>query len=218
MTRYKIGFVDENVQQVDMFERKLRDHFDVIGYDIHEGLSIDELIDQIYESDIDMLMVDYNMVESGKIYFNGDEVVRKYEELKPRFPMIIFTNFNEQAFPKVDNPNTLYKKEFAIQERDKFVQTLEKNIRIYRNYIDKRKAAIDKLLEKSSKETLNGKEKHELTQAQLELLGLDKRANEVPVNLISDQKIDNLEKTARDAEAFLESLKDVENDDAAIKK
>lgn len=218
MAKYKIGFVDENVQQVDMFERKLRDHFDVIGYDIHEGILIDELIDQIYESDIDMLMVDYNMVESGKIFFNGDEVVRKYEELKPRFPMIIFTNFDEQAFPKVDNPNTLYKKEFAIQELDKFVQTLEKNIRIYRDYVGKRKAAIDKLLEKSSKETLNGKEKHELTQAQLELLGLDRRANEVPVNLISDQKIDNLEKTARDAEAFLESLKDLEDDDAATKK
>jgi len=104
------------------------DHFEVVGYDIHEGLSVDELIDQNYTSDIDLLMVDYNMVESGKIYFNGDEVLRKYELIKPHFPMIIFTNYDEQAFPKVDNPNTLYQKELAIQKLDKFVQILEAEI------------------------------------------------------------------------------------------
>src|SRR5829696_5046975 len=100
--KYKVGYIDEDPRQVERYERKLRDNFNVVGYDIEKGLPLEVLIERVYESDVDLLMVDYLMVDKGILTYNGDQVVRAYEEIKPRFPILIFTNEEAQAFPQVD--------------------------------------------------------------------------------------------------------------------
>ena len=55
-------------------------------------------------------MVDFLMTERGILTYNGEEVVRAFEEIKPRFPIIIFTSHEGQAFQQVDNPNIIYDK------------------------------------------------------------------------------------------------------------
>ena len=82
---YKIGYVDENLDQVEKFERKLRNSFTLIGYDIPKGLPLNDLIERIYNSDIDLLMVDYLMCDKGYLTYNGDEVVREFEKIKPEW-------------------------------------------------------------------------------------------------------------------------------------
>jgi hypothetical protein len=61
--KYKIGYIDEDPAQFKKYERDLREYFDVVGYDIKQGLPLDDLINQVYQSDIDLLMVDYLMVD-----------------------------------------------------------------------------------------------------------------------------------------------------------
>src|SRR5215831_18286198 len=102
--KYRIGYIDEDPRQVVKYEKDLREYFDVRGYDIPKGLPLDDLLQQVYQSDIDLLMIDYLMVDKGILTYNGDEVARAFEEIKPRFPIIIFTNEENQAFPHVDNP------------------------------------------------------------------------------------------------------------------
>ncbi len=204
--KYRIGYIDENPKEVAKYQRDLRDYFDVVGYNIPQGLPLVDLIDQVYQSDIDLLMVDYLMVDKGILIYNGDEVARAYEEIKPRFPIIIFTNEENQAFPHVDNPNMIYDKGHLTKNTKHFVEKIIKTIQLYKNFISKRKELIYELIQKGEKDGLKADEKHILLEAQLELNNLDKRSNEVPLQLLDEKKVDNLSKTRREAEEFLESL------------
>lgn len=208
MTRFKIGYIDEDPEQVGKYERKLRPDFDVVGYEIPKGTELSDLIKQVYESDIDLLMVDYLMVDKGWLVYNGDAVARAFWDIKPNFPLVIFTQMGEQAFPHVDNPNIIYNKSEVDESGQKFAEKIKKNILLYKSYIERRKDKIKTLLEKKVKEPLSAKERHELLEAQLELRALDKNSNEIPYQLIVDEsKVDNLSNLSNEAANFLEGLK-----------
>lgn len=212
---YNIGYIDENPKQVKKFNRALRDHgFNVIGYDIRKGMDIDELIEQVYNSDIDLLMIDYFLKDKGVLTFNGDEVERKYNEIKPNFPHIIFTSHEEDAFNHVDNPNIIYEKEMVTDHRVvRFTEVLKKSIHNYRLYKEKRKIRIEELLQKGEEIGLNAIEKNELLKIQRELNKLDSKSEELPEQLISYEKLDKLSETRKEAEDFLQSLIDKRKND-----
>jgi len=206
---YKIGYIDENPHQVKKFARALKEHgFIVIGYDIIKGMPIEDLIEQVYQSDVDLLMIDYFLKDKGILTFNGDEVERRYNEIKPKFPHIIFTSNEEDAFKDVDNPNIIYEKEMVTDDRvNRFSQILKKNIETYLSYIENRKIIIEELLNKGENEGLNASEKDQLLKIQMELNSLDaKNKNEVPLQLISNQKLEDISKTRKEAQEFLQSL------------
>jgi hypothetical protein len=213
MERFKIGFIDEDKLEWEKVERGLRDFFDVIEYDIPQGLSKEALIEQVYTSDIDLLMVDFLMCDRGYLNFNGDEFVRDFEKIKPKFPMIIFTTHETDAFPQVDNPNIIYDKKLLNENKDRLVEIIIKNIELYKNYISERKIGINELLQKKTSEGLNSSEKNLLLEMQLELNILDKRANEVPLQLLEDNTFEKLASVTKEAEAFLASLINSKNDD-----
>lgn len=205
MMRYKIGYIDEDPDQVLKYQRELRREFDVIGYDIPRGLSLEALLKQVYSSDIELLLIDYLMVDKGILTYNGDVVAREFEKIKPRFPILIFTNRQDDAFPAVDNPNIIYEKE-EVKNLHHFSKILKKNIESYKKYVSEKKEILNELILKGQKSPLSAKEKHKLLETQLELKSLDKWSVEVPFQLLDLNKMEDLTKTTRDAEDFLNSL------------
>lgn len=204
--KYNIGYVDEDSTQVERYRIKLEDTFNIVSYDIEKGLPLAELLKRVYSSDIDLLMVDFLLVERGILNYNGDEVVRAYEEIKPRFPMIIFTSFEGQAFPQVDNPFIIIEKSLVEENPKKFIQIIGKSIETYHSYIRKRKETINTLIEKGEEIGLSALEKNTLLESQLELKNLDKWSNEVPYQLLDEKRLEDLSKTRKEAEEYLESL------------
>ena len=102
---YTIGYIDEDVNQVTIFTRALKDYgVEVIGYDIHKGMSEEAILELVYNSKIDLLMIDYYLKDKGILTFNGDELERRFKEIKPRFPMIIFTSNENDAFDDSKQP------------------------------------------------------------------------------------------------------------------
>src|SRR3982750_3590248 len=117
--QYRIGYIDEDMNQVKLYTRKLRDFgFEVIGYDFHKGMTLDELMGQVFSSEIDLLMIDYRLNESNIIPFNGDAVEREVYEKKPLFPHIILTNKADQAEPAVDDLKIIFDKEVVFPSDD----------------------------------------------------------------------------------------------------
>ena len=48
--KYKIGYIDEDIRQVKKYTRRLKDFgFEIIGYDFHQGMSLEELMSQVYK-------------------------------------------------------------------------------------------------------------------------------------------------------------------------
>ena len=92
-TKYKIGYIDEDDKQVKKYRKRFRDFgIDIIGYEFQQDMSIEDLMAQVYQSEIDLLMIDYKLDESSKVSFNGEAVEREIYDKKPLFPHIIFTN------------------------------------------------------------------------------------------------------------------------------
>jgi hypothetical protein len=213
--KYRIGYIDEDIKQVKKYRRRFRDfEMDIVGYDFHQGMTLKELMTQVYTSDIDLLMIDYKLKETNQVSFNGEEVEREFYDKKPLFPHIIFTNKVEQAEPFVEDWKIIFDKDdiFSDDQEDEkkvqhFITTLVKSIEQYRGHIQKKKDVLSKLLEKGEKEGLTATEKDILITTQDELINLDKtEKNEIPKHLVSENKLDELSKTKKEAEAFLQSL------------
>jgi hypothetical protein len=214
-TKYKIGYIDEDINQVKKYQRRFRKYgFEVIGYDFEDEMSLEELMKQVYESDIDLLMIDYKLDETNKVTFNGDKVESEFFEKRPLFPHIIFTNKIDDAEPHVEDWNLIFEKDliFSEDEDDEknvqhFITTLEKSIERYKNTIEKKKNKIASLIEKGESEGINSSEQDTLISLQRELGDLDKtKKKEVPEKLISSEKLEDLSKTRKEAEEFLQSL------------
>ena len=213
--KYRIGYIDEDKSQVKLYKRKLREYgFEVMGYEFRKGMSLDELMHQVYNSNIDLLMIDYKLNESNIIPFNGDKVEKHIYENKPLFPHIIFTNKVDQAEPEVDDLKIIIDKEsvFSSDEKDnskssRFVELLSKSIEQYKNLITKKKNLIADLLEKERTQELNAKENDLLLSTQRELQSLDKgRLKAIPEQLTSMEILGKLSDVRQEAEAYIESL------------
>lgn len=221
---YKIGYIDEDTNQVKLYRRKLRDFgFEVIGYDFHKGITLEELMEQVYSSDIDLLMIDFRLNESNVVPFNGDAVEREIYERKPLFPHIIFTNKADQAEPEVDDLKIIFDKEIVFPTDDenanpqtkRFIETLTKSIEQYKRHIFKRKDIISELLEKEQTDTLSTEEKNLLLSTQRELLSLDTLIiSEVPESITSIDSLDKITKARQDAEAYIKSLLEKGSDES----
>ncbi|MGQ3676904.1 hypothetical protein [Tenacibaculum discolor] len=215
--KYKIGYVDEDVNQVKKYKRRFREFdIDIIGYEFNQGMSLQELMKQVYESDIDLLMIDYKLNETNQVTFNGEAVESEFYDKKPLFPHIIFTNKVEQAEPYVEDWKIIFDKDdiFSEDEEDDkkvqhFITTLTKSIEQYRNHVNRKKKILSDLLEKGEKEGLSASEKDLLITNQNELESLDKtERSEIPKHLITENKLEDLSKTKKEAEEFLQSLID----------
>jgi len=213
--KYKIGYIDEDIRQVKKYTRRLKDFgFEIIGYDFHQGMSLEELMSQVYKSDIDLLMIDYKLNEKNIVAFNGDSVESEFYDKKPLFPHIIFTNKVEQAEPFVEDWKIIFDKDdvFNDNEQDEkkvshFIITLEKSIEQYRKHIQKRKDEIFKILEKGKSEKLSVIEKHDLLKLQKELKLLDDTyIAEVPEYLLINENLEEVENLKIEAEELLNEL------------
>lgn len=213
--KYKIGYIDEDSQQVKKYQRRFRDFdIEVIGYEFHKGMSLDELMEQVYNSEIDLLMIDYKLRETNYVAFNGEAVENEFYDKKPQFPYIIFTNKVDQAEPFVEDWSNIFDKDeiFNEDKEDKekvqrFITILKKKIEQYKNHIEKKKEQISELLVKGQDSGLNALEEDKLISLQRELRDLDKtRKKEIPEKLIDSEKLENLSKTRKEAEEFLQAL------------
>ena len=213
--KYKIGYIDEDIRQVKKYTRRLKDFgFEVIGYDFHQGMSLEELMSQVYESDIDLLMIDYKLKESNIVAFNGDAVESEFYEKRPLFPHIIFTNKVEQAEPFIEDWKILFDKENIFSEDGndeqsvkRFVTILTKSIEQYKNHIEKKKDKISFLLFKINSTEFSSVDENELIKLQKELMNLDKTfVQEIPEKLISYEKLDKISTLRIESEEFLDNL------------
>ena len=221
MTKYNIGFVDEDPREIGRYASRLEPvGFNVINYNIEKGLELGELLNRIYDSKIDLVIVDFLLNERGILGFNGDQVIREFKKIMPEFPMIIFTSKDKQAFPAVDDVNLIYDKA-RIRDDDRelqrFITVLSKNIEKYRNDIKRREVRIKELIAKrEGGEELEAEEKSELYRLRFELSNLDQRTKETPDQLLVDLKLDQLSATVDEVEELLKKLKEEGNDPDAV--
>lgn len=215
---YKIGYIDENILEVKTYKRKLKKHgFDVIGYDFVKGMTPEALMEQVYNSDIDLLMIDFKLKDSNKVSFNGDVIENLIYNTKPLFPHVVFTSDKALAEVTIEDWKILFDKTTIFPDDDdddendetkRFIKILGQSIEQYRKYISVRKEKLSDLLKKGNEHGLSDAEKDEALSLQEELNNLDQSSrNEIPKQLVSLKMLDDLAESRKKAEEFLQSLK-----------
>lgn len=104
MSKYLIGYIDEQKgEQLDFSNLMEEDEdFLVCNFNVNEDSDITELLEEVLNSKIDCLVVDYHLSETG-VPFEGSTVIEEFHKIKPYFPKIIYTAKEDKVIPEVDN-------------------------------------------------------------------------------------------------------------------
>ena len=128
-SKFTIGYIDEDPKQVKKYKRKLKEYFYVIDYDIKKETTLESLMEQVYKSDIDLLMIDFKLNETNILAFNGDVVESLIYDNKPLFPHIIFTNNadDSETKDKVEDWKIIFDKT-KVFSSDEEIEKLQKEV------------------------------------------------------------------------------------------
>lgn len=171
--------------------------------------TLEELMEKIEESEIDVLAVDYKMAESGVVTYNGNEVVDMLYKRKRYFPVFMITSHITRA---MNNMNDV----FLINDKDciykpdmlpGIVQKIKGAVASYR----RRVAEIDdrcRCLEskQNSDEGLTPQEENELLSLHVEQNAIDPKGNPLSPDKLQTQSLKELQELVKNSRELLKSL------------
>ena len=208
--KIKLGYLDEDYTNRGLFYNNFKDYFEVFMFDMFDDIrTLEELMEKIEESEIDVLAVDYKMAESGVVTYNGNEVVDMLYKRKRYFPVFMITSHITRA---MNNMNDV----FLINDKDciykpdmlpGIVQKIKGAVASYR----RRVAEIDdrcRCLEskQNSDEGLTPPEENELLSLHVEQNAIDPKGNPLSPDKLQTQSLKELQELVKNSRELLESL------------
>lgn len=144
--KYRVLFIDEEEDQHDTFQEYMEHATELDVVCKLPAASLDEMIQIIETVKPDAIVTDFFLNEHREainynVEYNGAELVKAFEDIRPLFPCFVLTSYDDQAIHAVSDVNLVYVKRILHQ--------IEKNdtalfyMRIYEQ-ISKYKASIVK--------------------------------------------------------------------------
>jgi len=214
MNKYIIGYIDEQQgEQIDFTNLMEEDpEFCVLNFNVNDDTIIEDLIDEILVSDIDCLVVDYHLSETG-VQFEGSTVIERIHKIKPFFPKIIYTAKEDKVLPEVENEIIYLISDKEIKGDDKrgknFRLKIKSLIKNYLTDVAKHTCNLEELSTKRKSTKLSFEEESKLFESKQFLMKLDTRKITLP-NILNDfdyikqlenvnQKVDDILNEMRNA-------------------
>lgn len=146
---YKIGYVDEDEGQRSSFYHYLKDDFEVVLFEITQETEVEPLVDDIFNSRLDILVLDFRLDETGLVDFNADQLVDAIQERNLYYPLVVLTSHETDALDHLTNANLVNGKEEMLGSKvEIFKQKLNKIASTYQNKISETETELAKLEEK----------------------------------------------------------------------
>jgi len=146
---YRVGYIDEDAGQRNSFYQFLKDDFDIVLFEMNEDTTIESLVDDVFQSGIDMLVLDFRLDDSGEFDFNADSIIEKVQERNLLYPLVILTSHELDALDHVSNANLVNGKEEMLGSKvEIFKQKLIKIIESYKTELIAAEAEIQELEKK----------------------------------------------------------------------
>ncbi|MBN8678108.1 MAG: response regulator [Chitinophagales bacterium] len=207
--KYKIGYLDEEMQWVEKFKRDLKDFFEIVVFDLNADLSLVDIVKRIEEAELDCLLVDYELNEADVIQFNGNDVIEKIKEKYPYFPVFIITGKEEKdVLEQVEDGDIVRLKDELNDKRPILIQRIKLKIENHHKQIQEAEETIKKLIEKRNSEVgLSLPDEELLTEKYLFLEKINPSEKTLPNNLIQPESITKLNEFVLDTKQILEELK-----------
>ncbi len=212
---YKIGYIDEDKGWCNTFYQYFKSDFDVILFDIISETTIESIIQDIQDNELDAVIIDFRLDESGLINFNGDAIAERLLKINPHFPLMMLTAFEQDAIDHVEDVNIINAKDIldgCFPEKVEILKVkIRSNIDNYYSKIRKSEDRIEELVKKKNEKTIKLKEEEELTKLYIYMDEIYPEEKEIPANLIQPEAITKLNEFVSQTKEILEQLKKKED-------
>ena len=202
--KYRIGYLDEDVRYQSKFYECFKNEFDIKILPIENINNVYDVLRFINDEELDALVVDYRLADSGQLTFNGDSVVDLINSQKKYFPLVMLTSYAQDAIAHMEDVYIVKDKEEIESSANLFLKQLETAIDRYQTKII---TAENKIKELSEKKVLSIQEEEELLRLHIFMNEVDPEANQLPASLLTSSAINNISDLVKESKELLSILK-----------
>lgn len=212
MSKYLIGYIDEQEgEQLDFSNLMEEDSdFSVLNIIVNEDSNLEVLLEEVLDSDIDCLVVDYHLSETG-VPFEGSTVIEEFHKIKPYFPKIIYTAKEDRVIPEVENEIIYLINDKEIKGDEKrgknFRLKIKSLIKNYQTSVATHTKILEDLSTKRKGEVLSKEDENILFESKQFLLKLDTRKIDLPSVVNNIDYIDHLEAVNKKVDDILTEMR-----------
>lgn len=162
--KYKVGYLDEDEMWMALVRNKLSSAFNICLIDI--PITLEGIWEYILDYELDAIIVDFQLFDSGKVSFDGNDVVQTITAHNKHFPIIVLTAHENRALDELDNVLIIKGKRVINDTADlpNFIKMLNAMIRSYKTKLANSQNLI---LDLQQKDILTEPEESMLYNAQL---------------------------------------------------
>ena len=202
--KYRIGYLDEDEGYQAKFYQAFKNEFDIKILPIENINNVYDVLRFINDEELDALVVDYRLADSGQLTFNGDSVVDLINSQKKYFPLVMLTSYAQDAIAHMEDVYIVKDKEEIESSANLFLKQLETAIDRYQTKII---TAENKIKELSEKKVLSIQEEEELLRLHIFMNEVDPEANQLPASLLTSSAINNISDLVKESKEVLSILK-----------
>ena len=202
--KYRIGYLDEDEGYQAKFYQAFKNEFDIKILPIENINNVYDVLRFINDEELDALVVDYRLADSGQLTFNGDSVVDLINSQKKYFPLVMLTSYAQDAIAHMEDVYIVKDKEEIESSANLFLKQLETAIDRYQTKII---TAENKIKELSEKKVLSIQEEEELLRLHIFINEVDPEANQLPASLLTSSAINNISDLVKESKELLSILK-----------
>ena len=181
-----------------------KNEFDIKILPIENINNVYDVLRFINDEELDALVVDYRLADSGQLTFNGDSVVDLINSQKKYFPLVMLTSYAQDAIAHMEDVYIVKDKEEIESSANLFLKQLETAIDRYQTKII---TAENKIKELSEKKVLSIQEEEELLRLHIFMNEVDPEANQLPASLLTSSAINNISDLVKESKELLSILK-----------
>lgn len=202
--KYRIGYLDEDEGYQAKFYQAFKNEFDIKILPIENINNVYDVLRFINDEELDALVVDYRLADSGQLTFNGDSVVDLINSQKKYFPLVMLISYAQDAIAHMEDVYIVKDKEEIESSANLFLKQLETAIDRYQTKII---TAENKIKELSEKKVLSIQEEEELLRLHIFMNEVDPEANQLPASLLTSSAINNISDLVKESKELLSILK-----------
>ncbi|WP_203296564.1 hypothetical protein [Luteirhabdus pelagi] len=209
--KYKIAYIDEDDGWLNQFYHTFKSDFEILKIKADVNTTLDDIVSTIFEKEMDGVITDYLLDETGEVEFNGNQVIDAIRDYKPYFPALMLTAHEPQAINHTEDVNIINGKDILDGENEKRLAILKvkikSNIDRYYEMIANTQTRIEELVRKRNEDSLEPNEEEELTKLFIVMDELEPEGKEMPANLVEKEAITKLNTFVAQTREILDELK-----------
>ena len=202
-----MGYIDEEPDWQRHFKRIVKNEFNVYtGYNLDRHTSLDSLVQEIIDSQVQLLVIDYNLKEADNISFFGHDIATRISELNQRLPIYILTAYPEDARSSVPADLPVLAKDDITNNQNAIIERMKGSVAKYQREFEEARNEIEALVDKRLKGGLTSAEEQRFIELDDILDRFIYPGGDIPSQYKSKESIARLGKLADEAEEMLKEF------------